>query len=119
MKKTRICLCIILSLALVLGITKFVSSGVKDQRIIGTWESPYGYGTFVFNANGKAEIFSSTNIRSYEADDGYLRISYGKFGDEVYKYEITYDENADGEQVECLALYDLSSGLVGRYVKKK
>lgn len=72
---------------------------VKDERIIGTWEGVLGE-RYVFKENGTVEVLTEDNVRDFEAEDGKLTISYGKFGEDYYTYEIyfgTTDKETDTE----------------------
>ena len=94
---------LILFMALMIGVMGCNSNKVKDKQIIGTWENSMGL-RYVFKENGKVEVLSTENIRDYEADNGTLKISYGKFGDDYYTYQIGYLTTEQGETTQYLII---------------
>lgn len=98
-------LVIILLLGLIVSIIGCSSNNVSDKRIIGTWESSMG-ARYVFKENGTVSVLTEENVRDYEAENGSLKISYGKFGDDYYTYEIVYGVTEDNESVVYLVLND-------------
>lgn len=123
-KRITLIVSVILIIVLVVfSISQCSQNRVQDKRIIGTWVNNSNGATYVFKENGKVQVLTPTNERSFQASDGVLKISYGSRGDDVFCYEIQ-TVIIDSEQVEALILWEYSesreigSALKTYYIKQ-
>ena len=62
----------------------------NEQKIIGTWVSPYGKTKFVFNANGTAILFDNSEVQ-FSVIDTILAYEFPSGGVLVYNISISSD----------------------------